>query len=60
MKCPKCEHEYSEDAGFCNGCGHNLTILSELSPQNLSFNEKIGNINKVDDLITTGSIFTSL
>ena len=46
MKCPKCQHENSEDARFCNGCGHNLTILSELSPPNLSFDEKIDKIQR--------------
>jgi len=60
MKCPKCQPENSEDARFCNGYGHNLTILSGLFPQNLYFDEKTGKINKVDDLITAGSIFTSL
>jgi class 3 adenylate cyclase/predicted ATPase len=26
MKCPKCQRENSEDASFCNGCGHKLEL----------------------------------
>jgi hypothetical protein len=26
IKCPKCQFENSEDARFCNGCGHKLEL----------------------------------
>jgi class 3 adenylate cyclase len=46
MKCPKCQHENPEDARFCNGCGHNLTLPSEPIPKDLSFDEKIDKIQR--------------
>jgi class 3 adenylate cyclase/tetratricopeptide (TPR) repeat protein len=46
MKCPKCQRENPEDARFCNGCGHNLTIPSQPSPEDLSFDEKIDKIQR--------------
>ena len=46
MKCPKCQFENPEDARFCMGCGHNLTLPSEPSPIELSFDERIARIQR--------------
>jgi class 3 adenylate cyclase len=46
MKCPECQHENPEDASFCNGCGHNLTLPSEPSSKALSFDEKLDKIQR--------------
>ena len=46
MKCPKCQTDNPEGAKFCNECGHNLTLPSEPSPEDLSFDEKLDKIQR--------------
>ena len=46
MKCPKCQHENPEDARFCMGCGYNLTLSSEPTPKDLSYDEKLAKIQR--------------
>jgi len=46
MKCPKCQHENPDGAKFCNECAQALLPSSTLSPQTLSFDEKIDKIQR--------------
>ena len=44
--CPECSSENSPENNFCNECGHNLTVPSEPTPKDLSFDEKIDKIQR--------------
>ena len=46
IKCPKCSKVLPIGAKFCNGCGHDLTIPTEPTPKDLSFDEKIDKIQR--------------
>jgi class 3 adenylate cyclase/tetratricopeptide (TPR) repeat protein len=46
IKCPKCSKLLPIGAKFCNGCGHDLTIPTEPTPKDLSFDEKIDKIQR--------------
>ena len=46
MECPKCQHEIPEDSRFCKECGNQLSSSSTPSPQTLSFDEKIDQIQR--------------
>ena len=39
--CPNCSGSNPLQYKFCGDCGHNLTVSSESTPKDLSFNEKI-------------------
>ena len=45
-KCPNCGEVNLPGYKFCGGCGHNLNIPSEISPKDLSFDEKIDKIQR--------------
>ena len=45
-RCPKCSKVVPIGAKFCNGCGHDLTIPTEPTPKDLSFEEKIDKIQR--------------
>jgi len=44
--CPKCGATTPLEGKFCMECGHNLTIPSEPTPKDLSFDEKIDKIQR--------------
>jgi class 3 adenylate cyclase/tetratricopeptide (TPR) repeat protein len=44
--CPKCGGKNPPQYKFCGECGHNLTIPSEPSPKDLSFDEKLDKIQR--------------
>jgi len=44
--CPKCNYSNPPQFKFCGDCGHNLTIPSEPTRRELSFDEKIEKIQK--------------
>ena len=44
--CPKCESENLPTDKFCGDCGHNLTLPSEPTRKELSFDEKLEKIQK--------------
>jgi len=44
--CPQCGSENTPGNNFCNECGHTLTLPSETSPKDLSFDEKIDKIQR--------------
>jgi ribosomal protein L40E len=44
--CPKCNYSNSPQFKFCGDCGHNLTLPSEPTRKELSFDEKIEKIQK--------------
>ena len=44
--CTQCGSENTPGNNFCNECGHNLTIPSEPTPKDLSFDEKIDKIQR--------------
>jgi class 3 adenylate cyclase/tetratricopeptide (TPR) repeat protein len=44
--CPQCGAANLPGDIFCGECGHNLTIPSEQSPKDLSFDEKLGKIQR--------------
>ena len=44
--CPKCSSENSPENNFCNECGQSLTVPSEPTPKDLSFDDKIGKIQR--------------
>jgi class 3 adenylate cyclase/predicted ATPase len=44
--CPQCSSENLPEDNFCDQCGHNLTIPSEPSPKDLSFDEKLDKIQR--------------
>jgi class 3 adenylate cyclase/tetratricopeptide (TPR) repeat protein len=46
LACPSCGHSYQPDSTFCDECGHNLTVPSEPTPKDLSFDEKIDKIQR--------------
>ena len=46
MKCPRCQHENPDGAKFCIECGHNLTLPSEPTLEELSFDEKLDKIQR--------------
>jgi len=46
VACPECGKGNPPGSRFCNGCGHNLTLPSEPTPKDLSFDEKIAKIQK--------------
>ena len=46
MKCSKCQFENPEGMKFCGECGHNLTLSSEPTLKDLSFDEKLDKIQR--------------
>jgi class 3 adenylate cyclase/tetratricopeptide (TPR) repeat protein len=44
--CPKCGAITAATGKFCMKCGHNLTLPSEASPKDLSFDEKLEKIQR--------------
>ncbi|NIS72042.1 MAG: zinc-ribbon domain-containing protein, partial [Proteobacteria bacterium] len=46
LECPNCGKSLPTKAKFCNECGHNLTLPSEPTPKELSFDEKIDKIQR--------------
>jgi class 3 adenylate cyclase/tetratricopeptide (TPR) repeat protein len=44
--CPSCGFSNSSSFKFCGECGHNLTVPSEPTPKDLSFDEKIDKIQR--------------
>ena len=44
--CPNCKSDNEPEDGFCGDCGHNLTLPSEPTRKELSFEEKIEKIQK--------------
>ena len=44
--CPKCGSKPPQGFKFCNKCGHNLTLPSEPTPKDLSFDEKLDKIQR--------------
>jgi len=46
VACPECGKANPPGSRFCNGCGHNLTLPSEPTPKDLSFDEKIDKIQR--------------
>jgi len=46
LTCPQCGAAILPGDIFCGECGHNLTIPSEQSPKDLSFDEKLGKIQR--------------
>ncbi|MFH1953310.1 MAG: adenylate/guanylate cyclase domain-containing protein [Pseudomonadota bacterium] len=44
--CPQCGSENLPGDKFCGECGHNLTIASEPTPKDLSFDEKLDKIQR--------------
>lgn len=44
--CPKCNSSNPPGFKFCGECGHNLTIPSELPPNDLSFDDKLDKIRR--------------
>jgi class 3 adenylate cyclase/tetratricopeptide (TPR) repeat protein len=44
--CPKCNYSNPPHFKFCGDCGHNLTLSSEPTRKELSFDEKIEKIQK--------------
>jgi len=46
LVCPKCNTENPPENSFCDKCGHKLTLPSEPTPKELSFDEKIDKIQR--------------
>ena len=46
LSCPQCSAKILPGDKFCGECGHNLTVPSEPSPKELSFDEKIDKIQR--------------
>jgi len=46
LMCPQCGSENLPSDKFCGECGHNLTLPSELSTKDLSFDEKLDKIQR--------------
>jgi len=44
--CPNCSESNPPQYKFCGECGHNLTVTSEPTPKDLSFDEKIDKIQR--------------
>ena len=44
--CPKCNSSNPPGFKFCGECGHNVTIASEPTPKDLSFEEKLDKIQR--------------
>ncbi len=44
--CPKCNSSNPAGFKFCGECGHNLTLRSEPTPKDLSFEEKLDKIQR--------------
>ncbi|MGD1154057.1 MAG: adenylate/guanylate cyclase domain-containing protein [Syntrophales bacterium] len=44
--CPNCKSDNDPEDSFCGNCGHNLTLPSEATHKELSFDEKIEKIQK--------------
>jgi class 3 adenylate cyclase len=44
--CPNCSGSNPPQYKFCGDCGHNLTVSSEPTPKDLSFDEKIDKIQR--------------
>ena len=44
--CPKCNSSNPPQFKFCGECGHNLTLPSEPTPEELSFDEKLDKIQR--------------
>jgi predicted ATPase/class 3 adenylate cyclase len=46
LVCPQCGSENLPSDKFCGECGHNLTLPSEPTPKDLSFDEKLDKIQR--------------
>jgi len=46
LSCPDCGNSIRANSKFCDGCGQNLTVPSEPTPKDLSFDEKIDKIQR--------------
>jgi class 3 adenylate cyclase/tetratricopeptide (TPR) repeat protein len=46
LECPNCKAKIPLGKKFCGDCGHNLTVPSELTRKELSFDEKLEKIQK--------------
>jgi len=46
LACPECGKTNPPQSRFCNGCGHNLSVPSEPTRRELSFDEKVKKIQK--------------
>jgi class 3 adenylate cyclase/tetratricopeptide (TPR) repeat protein len=46
LACPQCGSAYTPGTKFCDECGHNLSVPSEPTPKDLSFDEKIDKIQR--------------
>ena len=44
--CTQCGSENTPGNNFCNECGQNITLPSEPTPKDLSFDEKIDKIQR--------------
>ena len=44
--CPECNAENFPGDKFCGECGHNLTVPSEVTPRDLSIDDKLEKIQK--------------
>jgi class 3 adenylate cyclase/ribosomal protein L40E len=46
ISCPNCGSTHPPDSNFCNKCGHNLTVASEPTPKELSYDDKLDKIQR--------------
>ncbi len=46
LSCPECGNSIRANSKFCDGCGQNLTVPSEPTPKDLSFDKKIDKIQR--------------
>jgi len=46
LECPNCGAKIPLGSKFCGKCGHNLTLPSEPSTKDLSFDEKLDKIQR--------------
>jgi predicted ATPase/class 3 adenylate cyclase len=46
LKCPKCKAGIESGEKFCGECGHNLSLPSKAPSKDLSFDEKLTNIQR--------------
>jgi len=44
--CPSCGHTYTPGDKFCDECGHNLALVEEPTPKEISYDEKLTKIQR--------------